>query len=100
MCRRVAAGINVSSAAGVHTAGQKYERLTSNGVLILQLHEFEVEHHHGRIGDHMQLLEGIQTKLFTLPDPTVVYPGHGPVTTVGHEKRTNPFVGGFAGQSS
>jgi hydroxyacylglutathione hydrolase len=39
------------------------------------------------------LLEGIRTKLFPLPADTVVYPGHGPVTTVGHEKRFNPFVG-------
>ena len=39
------------------------------------------------------LFEGIRTKLFTLPPTTVVYPGHGPVTTVGHEKRANPFVG-------
>jgi hydroxyacylglutathione hydrolase len=29
-----------------------------------------------------------------LPDDTVVYPGHGPVTTTGHEKRTNPFLAG------
>jgi glyoxylase-like metal-dependent hydrolase (beta-lactamase superfamily II) len=43
-------------------------------------------------GDHLRLLEGIQTKLFTLPDTVVVYPGHGPVTTVGHEKRHNPFL--------
>jgi len=43
------------------------------------------------------LFEGIRTKLFTLPPDTVVYPGHGPVTTVGHEKRTNPFVGEQAG---
>ena len=40
------------------------------------------------------LLSGIRSKLFTLPADTVVYPGHGPVTTVGHEKRTNPYVGG------
>jgi glyoxylase-like metal-dependent hydrolase (beta-lactamase superfamily II) len=39
------------------------------------------------------LFQGIRDKLFTLPPDTVVYPGHGPVTTVGHEKRTNPFVG-------
>lgn len=38
------------------------------------------------------LLDGIRTKLFTLPPPTIVYPGHGPVTTVGHEQRTNPFL--------
>jgi glyoxylase-like metal-dependent hydrolase (beta-lactamase superfamily II) len=39
------------------------------------------------------LFQGIRDKLFTLPPDTVVYPGHGPVTTVGFEKRTNPFVG-------
>ena len=39
------------------------------------------------------LLEGIRTKLFTLAPDTVVYPGHGPTTTIGHEKRYNPFVG-------
>jgi hydroxyacylglutathione hydrolase len=39
------------------------------------------------------LLEGIRTKLFALPPETVVYPGHGPVTTVGHEKKHNPYVG-------
>jgi catechol 2,3-dioxygenase-like lactoylglutathione lyase family enzyme len=31
--------------------GKEYERLVSNGVLVLQLHRFDVEHHHGRIGD-------------------------------------------------
>jgi len=39
------------------------------------------------------LLEGIRTKLFTLPPDTVVYPGHGPATTIGFERRSNPFVG-------
>ena len=39
------------------------------------------------------LLEGIRQKLFTLPDDTLVYSGHGPVTTTGHEKRTNPIAG-------
>jgi glyoxylase-like metal-dependent hydrolase (beta-lactamase superfamily II) len=43
-------------------------------------------------GSHELLLRGIRDKLFTLPGDTVVYPGHGPVTTVGHEKRTNPFL--------
>ncbi|MBI3823882.1 MAG: MBL fold metallo-hydrolase [Planctomycetes bacterium] len=43
-------------------------------------------------GSFERLEAGIRTKLYTLPDDTVVYPGHGPVTTVGHEKRTNPFV--------
>ena len=39
------------------------------------------------------LFKGIHTKMFALPDGTVVYPGHGPTTTIGHEKHTNPFVG-------
>jgi glyoxylase-like metal-dependent hydrolase (beta-lactamase superfamily II) len=49
--------------------------------------------------DGRLLFQGIRTKLFSLPDDTVVYPGHGPVTTIGHEKRTNPFVGMSAGET-
>lgn len=45
-------------------------------------------------GNHEQLLQSIRTQLFTLPDETVVYPGHGPETTVGEEKRSNPFLNG------
>ena len=43
-------------------------------------------------GDHNTLINVIKEKLFTLPDNTVVYPGHGPRTTIGIEKRTNPFL--------
>jgi glyoxylase-like metal-dependent hydrolase (beta-lactamase superfamily II) len=43
--------------------------------------------------DGRLLFAGIREKVLTLPPDTVVYSGHGPVTTVGHEKRTNPFVG-------
>ena len=43
-------------------------------------------------GDYEILKENIWSKLFTLPDETVVYPGHGPQTTIGHEKQHNPFV--------
>jgi glyoxylase-like metal-dependent hydrolase (beta-lactamase superfamily II) len=43
-------------------------------------------------GDGRLLLSGIRRKLFTLPPDTVVYPGHGPVTTVGREQQTNPFL--------
>jgi len=42
-------------------------------------------------GNHQTLLDSIQTQLFTLPDDVTVYPGHGSSTTIGHEKRTNPF---------
>ena len=44
-------------------------------------------------GDGPLLCEGIRTKLFNLPDATWVFPGHGPETTIGNERRTNPFVG-------
>ncbi len=44
-------------------------------------------------GDHDTLLTSIREKLFVLPDDTVVYPGHGVSTTIGYEKRNNPFLG-------
>jgi hydroxyacylglutathione hydrolase len=43
-------------------------------------------------GDFDTLIKSIRTKIFTLPDDTVVYPGHGPKTTVGYEKKYNPFL--------
>ncbi len=45
-------------------------------------------------GDSDTLAASIQRELYTLPDATVVYPGHGAPTTVGEEKATNPFVRG------
>jgi glyoxylase-like metal-dependent hydrolase (beta-lactamase superfamily II) len=39
-----------------------------------------------------QLFHSIKKKLYVLPDSTVVYPGHGPETTIGDEKALNPFV--------
>ncbi len=44
--------------------------------------------------DEQQLLESIRTKLYVLPDDTIVLPGHGGTTTIGDEKRTNPYVRG------
>jgi glyoxylase-like metal-dependent hydrolase (beta-lactamase superfamily II) len=41
---------------------------------------------------HEALVAGIRAKLFTLPDETVVFPGHGPRTTIGREKRHNPYL--------
>jgi glyoxylase-like metal-dependent hydrolase (beta-lactamase superfamily II) len=43
--------------------------------------------------DGRLLLSGIRDKVLTLPPETLVYSGHGPVTTVGREKQSNPFVG-------
>jgi hydroxyacylglutathione hydrolase len=43
-------------------------------------------------GDHQTLLRSIREVLFTFPDDTVVLPGHGEPTTIGKEKRTNPFL--------
>lgn len=43
-------------------------------------------------GNFLLLDRGIRKKLYTLPRDTIVYPGHGPVTTIGHEMKTNPFV--------
>ena len=45
-------------------------------------------------GNHYQLLKSIKENLFVLPDETVVHSGHGPQTTIGHEKEYNPFLNG------
>ena len=47
-------------------------------------------------GDGRQILRSIHDKLMTLPEETVVVPGHGPNTTIGREKRSNPFLEGVA----
>jgi hydroxyacylglutathione hydrolase len=44
-------------------------------------------------GNYRTLMNSIRHKILELPDDTVVYPGHGPHTTVGQEKRSNPFLG-------
>ena len=41
-----------------------------------------------------QLMESIRTKLLTLPDDTIVLPGHGPQTTIGEERQGNPWLRG------
>lgn len=43
-------------------------------------------------GNHQQLLDSIKSELFTLPDDTTVFSGHGPETTIAHEKQSNPFL--------
>lgn len=43
-------------------------------------------------GDYATLLASIKSQLLTLPDETMVYAGHGPTTTIGQERRSNPFL--------
>ena len=45
-------------------------------------------------GSHEQLIASIKAKLMPLPDETVVWPGHGPSSTIGHERRMNPYING------
>jgi glyoxylase-like metal-dependent hydrolase (beta-lactamase superfamily II) len=45
-------------------------------------------------GDYDALIRAVREKIFVLPDDTVLFPGHGPATTVGEEKRSNPFFAG------
>jgi hydroxyacylglutathione hydrolase len=45
-------------------------------------------------GSFETLVESVHRCIFTQPDDTVLYPGHGPATTVGHERRYNPFLNG------
>jgi hydroxyacylglutathione hydrolase len=44
------------------------------------------------MGDYDTLIDNIKAKLLTLPDDTMVYPGHGPSTTIGHERQSNGFL--------
>ena len=43
-------------------------------------------------GDYATLIASIRTVLFAFGDDAIVHPGHGPDTTIGHERRTNPFL--------
>jgi glyoxylase-like metal-dependent hydrolase (beta-lactamase superfamily II) len=45
-------------------------------------------------GSYDALIRAVREKIFTLPDRTVLFPGHGPSTTVGEERRSNPFFAG------
>jgi glyoxylase-like metal-dependent hydrolase (beta-lactamase superfamily II) len=43
-------------------------------------------------GSYQELIENLTQKVMTLPDATVVYPGHGPTTTIAHEKTYNAYL--------
>ncbi|MFH2035867.1 MAG: MBL fold metallo-hydrolase [Candidatus Zixiibacteriota bacterium] len=45
-------------------------------------------------GNYSQLINSIQKSILSLPDDIICYPGHGPATTVGEERRSNPFISG------
>jgi len=45
-------------------------------------------------GSFEEIMDSLRNKVITLPDETVVIPGHGPATTIGREKRFNPFLQG------
>ncbi|HKS51475.1 MAG TPA: MBL fold metallo-hydrolase [Pseudonocardiaceae bacterium] len=47
-------------------------------------------------GDHQQMLASLRDKILVLDDATTVLPGHGPTTTIGQERATNPFLHGLA----
>jgi len=58
------------------------------------LFNFSVGRSDGPGGSHRQLIDAIVTKLMVLPDSTIVYPGHGPESTIGNERAGNPFLNG------
>jgi glyoxylase-like metal-dependent hydrolase (beta-lactamase superfamily II) len=80
-----------------HSPGGRSLYCAAAGVVIVGDALFE-----GSIGrtdfpnsDHDRLIRNIRQHLLTLPDETKVYSGHGPVTTIGHERATNPFLTPF-----
>jgi glyoxylase-like metal-dependent hydrolase (beta-lactamase superfamily II) len=46
-------------------------------------------------GNSQQIIDSIETRLLALPDETRVLPGHGPATTIGQERKSNPFLRGL-----
>ena len=77
-----------------HTEGSTCFYFPEGGVLIAgdTLFEESVGRTDFPTGSSSALIRSIREKLFTLPEETIVYPGHGELTTIGHEKRYNPFA--------
>ncbi len=76
-----------------HSAGSVAFYNEYNGMLFCGdiLFQGSIGRHDLPGGNYQQLITGIQQKLFVLPDKTRVFSGHGPETSIGEEKRTNPF---------
>jgi hydroxyacylglutathione hydrolase len=80
----------------LHTPGHSLGGISLYGHGILFSGDTLFNHGIGRTDfpgcSYEQIMDSIQKKLMTLPDETIVYPGHGPATTIGKEKRGNPFL--------
>ncbi len=81
----------------IHTPGHTKDCLCLYGAGILLAGDTLFQRSIGRAdhptGDYHQEIASIQEKLMVLPDETTVYPGHGPATTIGEERRGNPYLG-------
>ncbi|SEF42834.1 Glyoxylase, beta-lactamase superfamily II [Butyrivibrio sp. Su6] len=77
-----------------HTSGSCCYYFEEGGILISgdTLFEESVGRTDFPTGSTSEIIRSIKEKLLVLPDETVVYPGHGEITTIGHEKMYNPFV--------
>ena len=80
----------------IHTPGHTQGGICLYGEGVLfsgdTLFQFSIGRYDMPGGNGRQLLDAIATRLMVLPDNTIVYPGHGPQTTIGAEKRGNPFL--------
>lgn len=80
-----------------HTPGHCCFHLEAEGVLFSgdQLFAGSIGRTDLPGGSYEQLMESMQRRVLTLPDDTDVLPGHGPATTIGQERRVNPFLRGL-----
>ena len=77
-----------------HTSGSCCFYYEEDGILISgdTLFEESIGRTDFPTGSTSELINSVKEKLFCLPDETIVYPGHGELTTIGHEKLYNPFI--------
>jgi glyoxylase-like metal-dependent hydrolase (beta-lactamase superfamily II) len=77
-----------------HTSGSCCYYFEEDGILISgdTLFDESIGRTDFPTGSTSELIRSVKERLFCLPDETVVYPGHGELTTIGHEKQYNPFI--------